>query len=456
VSNNHPQTEKMLDVVGVGIGPFNLGLAAMLHAAPEIEAVFLEQKPHFSWHSGLLLEGTTLQVPFLADLVTMADPTSRYSFLQYLKEHDRLYHFYFLERFHIPRREYDHYCRWVADQLETCRFGQQVVDIRWVNAGEESHYEVESIGRETRTRQVFRTRHVVLGVGSTPAVDPAFMQLPSDDVFHSASFLDRIDRCRRARSITIVGSGQSAAEVFHHLLQEQATTGYRLDWFTRSSGFFPMEYSKLGLEHFSPDYIRHFHSLPQERRDEKLKHQDLLYKGISASTIAEIYELLYERTVGGHPIPARLLSHTAVEQIQPMGTGNEQRYQLHCFHKDQEERFIHETEVVILATGYAHRIPDCIASLSPLIQWDEKGRFIVDAQYRLALKQKTTNHLFIQNGELHTHGVGAPDLGLGAHRNAVIINTLVEREVYPVTERNVFQQFAVAKQPIRQPMAAKG
>ena len=52
-------------------------------------------------------------------------------------------------------------------------------------------------------------------------------------------------------------------------------------------------------------------------------------------------------------------------------------------------------------------------------------------------------HLFVQNGELHTHGVGAPDLGLGAHRNAVIVNALVGREVYAVRERNVFQSFGV-------------
>ena len=45
----------------------------------------------------------------------------------------------------------------------------------------------------------------------------------------------------------------------------------------------------------------------------------------------------------------------------------------------------------------------------------------------------------MQNGELHTHGVGAPDLGLGAHRNAVIVNALCGREVYAVRERNVFQ-----------------
>ena len=55
----------------------------------------------------------------------------------------------------------------------------------------------------------------------------------------------------------------------------------------------------------------------------------------------------------------------------------------------------------------------------------------------------------MQNAELHSHGVGAPDLGLGAHRNAVIVNALCGREVYPVRERNVFQSFGAAGAPPR-------
>ncbi|WP_457811444.1 SidA/IucD/PvdA family monooxygenase [Sinorhizobium meliloti] len=65
------------DLAGIGIGPFNLGLAALLSSHENLSNVFLERKPAFRWHEGLILPGTTLQVPFMADLVTMADPTHR-------------------------------------------------------------------------------------------------------------------------------------------------------------------------------------------------------------------------------------------------------------------------------------------------------------------------------------------------------------------------------------------
>src|SRR5262245_39255584 len=109
------------DVIAVGLGPFNLGLAALLDGVPELDAVVFEQRETFSWHACLMLEDSEVQVPFIADLVTLADPTSPHSFLNYLHERGRLYRFYFHERLHLMRREFDAYCRWVAERLPSVR-----------------------------------------------------------------------------------------------------------------------------------------------------------------------------------------------------------------------------------------------------------------------------------------------------------------------------------------------
>lgn len=70
----------MLDIIGIGLGPFNLSLAALLANQPNVSSKFFEQKCGFNWHKGMILPHTTLQVPFLADLVTLIDPTSTYTF----------------------------------------------------------------------------------------------------------------------------------------------------------------------------------------------------------------------------------------------------------------------------------------------------------------------------------------------------------------------------------------
>jgi lysine N6-hydroxylase len=221
--------------------------------------------------------------------------------------------------------------------------------------------------------------------------------------------------------------------------QDQPNCNYRLEWHTRSPGFFPMEYSKLGLEHFSPDYIHYFYRLPQAKRDWVRSQQDLLYKGISFNTIAQIYDLLYERSIGGVYPDVRLIPSLEVKEVEATASG----YRLGYCQWQQDEYFYHDTDCIILATGYQHQIPNCVEEVQSLIQWDDQGGYRVNFDYQLALTRNIANDIFIQNGELHTHGVGAPDLGLGAHRNAVIINTLTGRSVYPTQKRNVFQQFGV-------------
>jgi lysine N6-hydroxylase len=431
------------DLIGVGVGPFNLALAALLEPVAGVDAIFMDQSPEFSWHPGLLLEGSTTQVPFLADLVTMADPTSPHSFLAYLKAHDRLYRFYIREQFHIPRREYDHYCRWVAGRLASCRFGRRVAALRWLDGP--AVFEADVAGADGRVQRL-HGRNLVLGVGGTPDVPAAMARARSKDVVHAASFLDHRDHLRGGNAIAVVGSGQSGAEVFLELLREQPGGGYRLDWLTRSAGFFPMEYTKLALEHFTPDYTRYFHALPRAVRDRVLPTQDLLYKGIDAGTIAAIYELLYERTVGGAAPPVRLLAHTTVRGIQRDGD----RWRLDCHHWQRDAPMRLEADRVVLATGYRTEPPDCIGELRSRIAWDDANRYQVGADYRVRTDPAVSGALFVQNAELHSHGVGAPDLGLGAHRAATIANALAGREVYRLPDRSAFTDFAAADQGANQ------
>ena len=42
--------KKIADIIGIGIGPFNLGLAALLLEHRTIQAKFLERKHEFQWH----------------------------------------------------------------------------------------------------------------------------------------------------------------------------------------------------------------------------------------------------------------------------------------------------------------------------------------------------------------------------------------------------------------------
>ncbi len=207
---------RVLDLVGIGIGPFNLGLACLTDPIDDLDAVFLDQADGFAWHHGMMLDDATIQVPFLADLVTMADPTSPFSFLAWLKETGRLYPFFIREDFHPLRVEYDAYCRWAAERLDTLRWGRRVVAVE-----HDEDTDLFTVLAETPSgSERYVARHVVLGIGTEPTVPEALRDLDGP-VVHSAGYLPARDALRSADSIAVVGSGQSAAEVYRDLYRRR-------------------------------------------------------------------------------------------------------------------------------------------------------------------------------------------------------------------------------------------
>ncbi|MFH9983069.1 lysine N(6)-hydroxylase/L-ornithine N(5)-oxygenase family protein [Streptomyces sp. NPDC017179] len=451
---NHPALhtpQAPRDLVGIGIGPFNLSLAALAHPLTGLDTVFYEQRPRFHWHPGLLIDGSRLQVPFLADLVTLADPASRWTFLNYLRTRDRLFPFYFAERFHIQRAEYDAYCRWVSENLPAVRCGHHVDAVRWnpelrlfeVDFTQlDADGEAEAVGRA-------HTRNVVLGIGTAPHVPAPLKPLadaPGVPVVHAADYLGHRDTLLAAGHITVVGSGQSGAEVFLDLLRHRRAGTERLHWIGRTEAFAPMEYSKLGLEHFTPDYMRYFHALAEPVRDRLVTGQWQLHKGVDTDTLAAIHDELYRRTLDGGWPDAVL---TPGVRVRTAGRVAGSRIELHLEHLQQGTRTRHTTDAVVLATGYRERpVAPLLTGLDPYLRRDGRERLRVDEQFRLDLDPAITEtgcHVYVQNAERHTHGVGAPDLGLAAWRSATILNSVTGTRAYPLPARTAFTTFGLER-----------
>ncbi|MFD2581256.1 lysine N(6)-hydroxylase/L-ornithine N(5)-oxygenase family protein [Pedobacter vanadiisoli] len=424
--------QKTYDIIGIGIGPFNLGLAALCAPIESLSTLFLDQASEFNWHPGMMLNDATLQVPFMADLVTLADPTSPYSFLNYLKQTDRIYKFYIRENFFVLRKEYNAYCKWVISHLKNCHFGQKVSSVTYNNG----IYQVEKTDQNTGATETIYAKKLVLGTGTVPKV-PAFVN-PSlhQHVIHSSEYLKFKQTLLEQKTVSIIGSGQSAAEIFYDLLPE-TENGLKLKWFTRPDRFFPMEYSKLTLELTSPEYVDHFYNLSDTKRKQLLSKQNSLFKGINFELINQIFDKLYELSVDGKKINAELMPNCQLNNISITNDGS---YQLDFYHTESEKEFAVNTGAVVLATGYQYHEPGFLAALGDRIARNTDGLFQVQRNYAIDING---NEIFVQNAELHTHGFVTPDLGMGAYRNASIINAILGFEIYPVEKRIAFQQFSV-------------
>lgn len=120
----------------IGAGPSNLALGiALEELAPDglaRNSVIIEQHEDILWQRGLLIPWAQSQVSFLKDLVTLWNPCSEFTFLNYLHSVGRLDQFVNLATFTPYRSEISDYLQWVAKSLRKVQieYGRRCVGIQ--------------------------------------------------------------------------------------------------------------------------------------------------------------------------------------------------------------------------------------------------------------------------------------------------------------------------------------
>src|SRR5215813_10020961 len=114
-------TNREVELLAIGAGPSNLALAVAIEelgtAGLAQNTLVIERNTDIEWQQGLLLPWARSQVSFLKDLVTLRNPRSRFSFLNYLHSVGRLDDFINMGSFTPYRIEISDYLRWVASSL---------------------------------------------------------------------------------------------------------------------------------------------------------------------------------------------------------------------------------------------------------------------------------------------------------------------------------------------------
>ena len=410
-----------LDAVGVGAGPFNLSLAALL-APTGFNARFFDKSPDFEWHPGLLFPEAVIQVSYLKDLVTLADPTSQYSFLAFLRARKRLYRF--INRSQpVSRKEFNQYLQWVATRLPNVEFDAEVREV----AIDEQMFSVQV------DRRVIHTRNIVLGTGLVPTIPPWAGRYVGDRVFHSNDYLLHPADVT-GRVVAVVGGGQSGAEVVWHLLLDLQHLPAQLVWISHRPNFLPLDESPFTNELFNPIYSDYFFSLKREQRDILLAEQKLASDGISQGLLQRIYDRLYDLEFmepAGRRV--RLLPGHEVVGMQHTSAGCD----LALRDRWGTSRTV-RADVIVLGTGSSYVLPEAMQQLAKQLSWDRDG-FPVRADFSVEWDGPPELRIYAQDAARHMRGVADPNLSLMAWRSAIIANSLLGRQVYDVTgESSVF------------------
>ncbi|KEO82586.1 lysine N(6)-hydroxylase/L-ornithine N(5)-oxygenase family protein [Tumebacillus flagellatus] len=423
---------KVYDLIGVGFGPSNLSLAVAVADEMEnagadwnLEMLFLEQKPGFVWHEGMLIKNTNMQISFMKDLITLRNPKSRFTFLNYIKEQNRLDEFINLKEFYPTRIEFNDYMAWVAQHFENCvRYGQTVTSIHPVTGqdGEVEYLEV-SVTDADGQASVFRTRHLVVASGGTPTF-PATVDVPqADNVFHSHNFLYRLNQqfsnSEEPYRFLIVGGGQSSAEIFTHLVGSYPNADVTVAM--RAFNYKPADGSELVNQIFFPEMTDFFYELSPENREKMLRaHYNTNYAVVDSSLIRSIYKMLYDQRVVGVD-RFRILSFLELKELST------QAGEVFAMFENvmTRETVQLQSDAVIMATGYDRpkRHP-LLKSLEPFLVTVEDGGYEIEREYRLVTKAGFKPSIFVQGVNEGTHGLSDTLLSVLPYRASEILRSL--------------------------------
>ncbi len=412
IINNDFETH---DLLGVGIGPFNLSLAALLSPVPSINSKFFDARDSFIWHAGQLLPDAEIQVTHLKDLVTLVDPTNPYSFLAYLRKHKRLYRFINGKFTNVLRKEFSQYFNWVSQSLPNLHFGEAVQDLHF----KKSHFVMQT------TKRIIKGKHLSLGSGLAANVPPCAKPHLGDTVYHVKDFLMKGNHWK-GKTVAVIGGGQSGAEIVQALIADDKNLPAAVNWISSRDHFAPMDESVFANEIFTPNYSDFFYGLEPGTKAQLVKQQTLASDGISNNLLDAIYQRLYYlECIEQLPKIVNFLSNHQLDDIH----ANQGSHQLILTQHLGDATSVVNADIIILCTGYRWQFPAYLSGVSDKIVL-ENGHFAVNEDFSIEWDGPAQNKIYVQNAARHSHGVADPNLSLMAWRSATIINSIAGQDIY--------------------------
>ncbi len=378
-----------------------------------------------------------MQISFIKDLATLRDPCSYFTFLNYLKQHNRLVQFSNLGTFLPSRLEFADYLGWAASHFDdVVDYGHQVQRIRpWKRNGGEKFdcLQVESHNTITGERTLRFSRNVAIAVGGRPALPPAFPK-SHQRVIHSSQYDIKITAVLPSKDepydIAVVGSGQSAAEVFHdlHSRYPHAKTTLVL----RDSALRPSDDSPFVNEVFNPDAVDSFFEHPQEFREKELqKNKSTNYSVVRLNLLERIYESQYEQSIKQPDSTFwqhRILALKEVVEVTDVLKGNKLNLTLRsldplCEHSNEDL----VVDAVILATGYVRDVHHTMLQECEIINDSSDGNWQVGRDYKVELNPGLVEEdvgIWLQGCNEGTHGLSDTLLSVVATRSGELVQSI--------------------------------
>lgn len=421
---------EIYDIIGVGFGPSNLAMSICIDEhndklkspTPPLKSLFFEKGETFSWHSGMLIDDATMQISYLKDLVTLRNPSSPFSFLNYLHQKNRLEDFINLKNFYPTRVEYFDYLNWAAQQQQAnVKYGHRVDDIKpWKSHDGSIIIEALVTDLSTGHQSSYLARNVAVATGIIPNMPESGQA--SELIIHSSRFLPTIESipASETKHFLVVGGGQSAAEIVNHLYDRfnNATTTSAFSTF----GFKPADDSHFVNKIFDAQSVDMFFNASDALRERIMDiHADTNYSVVDGDLISELYKKTYKEKVNNHN---RLQLRQLTRLVSAKQVGSQAVATLHNLKTN--EIYTENFDYIILATGYrVPEITELFPSVRELIALAEDNSIKLDRYYGASMNRQVAGKIYLPGMSEAHHGLSATLLSLLPIRAHEIVRDVV-------------------------------
>jgi L-ornithine N5-oxygenase len=415
-----------VELLAVGAGPSNLALAIAVEELAPVDfasrTLLIEQHQDVAWQRGMLLPWTQSQVSFLKDLVTLRNPRSRFSFINYLHSVGRLNDFINMAHFLPFRVEISDYLRWVAQSLSNVRieYGRRCVSIE----PNRMNGAVRSWLVQLADGSTIVARDIVVGIGREPHIPVPLRDLPRARLIHSSEYSARLAELdpQAAHRVVVVGAAQSAAEMLWETHQRMPNA--QCTMVMRSVGLNYYQTSKFTNELYFPTFTDDFFAAPPETRRQVLQEMRYTnYAGVTPDMLETLFQQVYLEKLSGNQ---RLHMATMVDVTGARMDGPEVVLTLAnrmTGHPDELR-----CDLVMLGTGFERRAPALVRRMAAAIGIDELS---VSRAYQMNTPVSVTAGCYLQGTNEDSHGMADSLMSVLAVRAGEIVTDLLAHRTAP-------------------------
>lgn len=424
---------QIYDFIGIGFGPANLSVAVAMSEKEMLDdnakIMFVESKADFVWHGGMLIPEAEMQISFFKDLATLRNPTSPFTFINYLAENDRLESFANLKHFFPRRVEYNDYLTWAAKKFDNyVKYSTKVTKIEPVLIEDSDTIEYLALHLQdviTKETEIIYAKNISLATGISKVIPEYMRANPDMHISHSEDFLHSLETdftdTNADYKFLVVGSGQSAAEITLHLADEYPNA--KVDLYFRSYALKPADETEFVNEIFDSATVETFLTFDNDFREDVLEdHRNTNYSVVDPKLISTLYErLYYQKLIGNEQIHLHRF-----HELQGIDSESKQA----IFEALTDNKTVSaEFDGLFLATGYEIIATDIVKNFEDYLVYDSEARLVLDTNYKV----KTVNNnfkpkIFIQGASEHSHGLSETLLSLLAYRSGKIVARLSESD----------------------------